>query len=515
MKLKSTSSSIKQSKEELNIFLVFEKPTKTKKLNSAQLISSGFKSGSEEKELATYLKQWADRGIFSGRTDSVHSARLQSGKDVLLVGVGPEDQTNLESFRRAGARAFQYLKSEGYEKAAIDTFSFGKKVEKSEDRIKAFSEGLLLSNYNWDRYKSEKAPGLRLKEVVFYLTRAGEDKAAKEAFKWAEAVAEGTNVTRDFSNDPPSHLTPANWAKECQKLGQKYAGLSVKVLNQAQIKREKMGALLGVNQGSYNEARVVVLTLNPKASGAGKKSSKPVGLVGKGLTFDSGGVSLKPAGSMQDMKHDKTGGATVIGTMVALAKLGVKKKVIAVVGMTDNMPDGNAIVPSTVLKSRSGKTIEVHNTDAEGRLVLADCLDYIQDSKPGVVVDMATLTGAVVIALDNIAAGVMGNDEKSIEALKKASEDTGERVWQLPLYPEFRENMSSDTADICNIGKTRGAGSSKAGCFLQEFIRENQKWVHVDIAGVGWDQSHLPYAPPKGASGAMTRAMTQFVLDYT
>jgi leucyl aminopeptidase len=285
-------------------------------------------------------------------------------------------------------------------------------------------------------------------------------------------------------------------------------GISCKVLDRKALEKEKCGALLGVGQGSANPPYMIVLEYKPKSA------KKTLAFVGKAVTFDSGGISIKPGQGMEEMKHDMSGGANVIAATLLAAKLKVPAHIVCVVPSAENMPDGNAIVPSAILTSRNGKTIEVQNTDAEGRLILADALDYAQDYKPDAIVDVATLTGAVVMALSNIAAGIMGNDNKIVSKWKEAAAETEERYVELPIFPEYADDMKSKIADLKNIGAEKGAGSQKGGAFLREFIRKGNKWLHVDVAGTAWATGKFSYQPTNGGTGHTVRTLVQFARDF-
>jgi leucyl aminopeptidase len=276
------------------------------------------------------------------------------------------------------------------------------------------------------------------------------------------------------------------------------------VLDVKAMQKEKMGGILGVGQGSVNPPCCIVLEYKPK------NAKKTVAFVGKAVTFDTGGISLKPGPGMEDMKHDMSGGADVLAATLLVAKRKIPVHLVCVIPSAENMPDGNAIVPSCILTARSGKTVEVHNTDAEGRLILMDALDYAQDWNPDVVVDVATLTGAVVMALSSVAAGLMGNDDKAIAKWKAAAAETEERYVELPIFPEYHDDMKSKIADLKNIGSDKGAGSQKAGAFLKEFIRKGNKWLHLDVAGTAWTSGKLAYDPSHGASGHTVRTLAQF-----
>jgi leucyl aminopeptidase len=493
VKFAVSTQSVFSSQEDANVIAVFEE--KSGDSTTARLAKE-LKKGPEGEALANELEIISSRGAFTGSAGKIYRTHVLE-EEVVFIGLGKKSGLTMEKLRRTASSLQALSASEKYESIAICLKSFEKALKPSEI-TQAVTEGMILKAYRWGKYKTEEDKSHDISSVHFY---SGNTKSKTETrsfelgAKLGEAFATGTNVSRDFSNEPPNVLTPAHWAKLCQDLGKKY-GFSVKVLDMAAIKKEKMGTLLAVNQGSHNEPRVVVMKLKPKAGGLGRGRGKKVTLVGKGLTFDSGGISLKPSPKMDEMKHDKSGGCTVLGAMVTMAMIGVKNNVTVAIGMTDNMPGSKAAVPSDIFTSRSGLTV-----------------DYVQDENPDVVVDVATLTGAVSISLGEIAAGIMGNDKKAIGAIEKAAEVTSEPVWELPLLKEYVNGYRCYTADFQNIGSP-GAGSQKGAIFLQQFIREKQKWVHVDIAAVAWGQNHIPYAPKKGATGACTRALAQFCMDW-
>lgn len=332
--------------------------------------------------------------------------------------------------------------------------------------------------------------------------------AIERAVFQASAENRALKIARDLSNEPGSHLYPMELARRVQKMAKEY-GVACKILDLPALKKEKMGGIIGVGQGSINPPCLIVLDYKPK-----KKAKKTIALVGKAVTFDSGGISLKPGQGMEEMKHDMSGGADVIAATLLAAELKSPNRVVGIIPSAENMPDGNAIVPSTILNTRSGKTIEVQNTDAEGRLILADAIDYAQDFNPDALIDVATLTGAVILALSNIAAGIMGNDAGLVEKFKKAARETEERYVELPIFPEYEDDIKSKIADIKNIGGEKGAGSQKGGAFLKYFVRKGVKWMHVDIAGTAWSSGKTPYHPRHGASGHTVRTLTQLTMDY-
>jgi leucyl aminopeptidase len=366
-------------------------------------------------------------------------------------------------------------------------------IEGAEQGAWAFDE--LKSGANGN---DKKPPVTALTVVV----DGGEDGEARRALAVGAAIAAGHVLARRLQFLPPNRCTPAFLAETAEELGRTH-GFAVTVLGKAAIEAEGMGALLAVNQGSATEPRFIVV----EYKGAG--DAAPVVLVGKGITFDAGGISIKPAASMEEMKYDMSGAAAVLGALEMVGRLKPKLNVVGVIPSTDNMPGGRAVRPSDVVKAHSGKTIEIVNTDAEGRLILADALSYVKRFKPAAVLDAATLTGTCVIALGHTASAVMGNDDALVEEVRRAGERSGERVWPLPMYDEYRELNKSDIADVKNSGG-RPAGTISAGWFLREFV-EGYPWVHIDVAGTAYSGSDSP-PMAKGPAGVPMRLFAEFVL---
>jgi leucyl aminopeptidase len=461
-------------------------------------------------EYGDFLARLASDDAFHGRKGQLCFVRaLGEAPSVLLVGLGkPADATG-ETFRVAGAHIAKRLESEKQKSAAVDLASFqakGLKAVNFPQLATALAEGLLLSTYRFDHYKSEKA-----KPSLSELTLCSGDKkrlpALQSAVAEATATADAITIARDLSNEPASHLYPMELAARAKKLAKSY-GVSCRVLDQKALEKEKMGGIIGVGQGSPRLPCLIALEYKPK------KFKKTVAFVGKAVTFDTGGISIKPGQGMEEMKHDMSGGANVLAATLLAAKLKLPVRVVCVIPSAENMPDGKAIVPSAILYARNGKTIEVINTDAEGRLILADALDYAQDYKPDAIVDVATLTGAVVMALSTVAAGIMGNDEPTMKKWKAAAAVTEERYVELPIFPEYADDMKSKIADLKNLGNEKGAGSQKGGAFLREFIRKGNKWIHVDVAGTAWASGKLPYDPAHGGSGHTVRTLVQFAKTF-
>ncbi len=458
---------------------------------------------------------------FNGRLSGQQFVRF-GGKapadSVLFVGAGPAAELTEEKARQAGGNAWAKLCAEKVLKVAvqIDTLFEARGLPAGANRIalvRAFAEGLVLNAYKFDKHKSKADNGdgdYFCPTKVTFVTHDKELKAGLDReLSRAMAVAEAVQVTRDWSNEPANTGIPEYYAAEARKLAKQY-GLKVKVLNEAEAAREKMNLFLGVGQGSEREGRVIVLEYAPK----GVKNPKTIALVGKGITFDTGGISIKPSARMEEMKHDMTGAATMMGATILASLWKVPTRIVCVLGFTENMPDGNAIVPSTVIKARNGKTVEIINTDAEGRLILADLLDLAQDYKPDAVVDAATLTGAVSIALGKMCCGVLGNNQILVDAIKKAGDTNGERLWQLPCWDDYFEDMKSDTADMRNSCNDSNGGTIRGAVFLKQFIRKGVPWAHLDIAATATGLTHLSYLPKKGANGTYVRTLAQLAMDF-
>jgi leucyl aminopeptidase len=452
-----------------------------------------------------------------GNTQYIRFAGKGLAENVLFIGMGGAADLTEERVRQAGGHTWAKLLAEKSKIAVIHVSALhearGLKPELATLRIvRAFAEGLALSAYQFIKYKS-KSPARDEYAGPTKIVFATSDKALKAQIEpeleRVRAIARAVRVTRDWSNEPSNHGTPEYFASESRRLAREY-GLKCTVLGEKDAAREKMGLFLGVGFGAEREGKIVVLEYAPK----GVKNPKTVALVGKGVTFDSGGISIKPSMRMEDMKHDMTGAATVMGAALLAAAWEVPNRVVTIMAFTENMPDGAAIQPGNVLTSRSGKTVEIINTDAEGRLVLADVLDYAHDFKPDAIINVATLTGAITVALGKLTCGLFGNDDSLIESIKRASDQNGERIWQMPLFDEYFEDMKSDTADMKNSANDGYGGAIRGAIFLKQFIKKGTQWAHLDIAGTATNQGHLPYYPRRGASGSFVRTLAKFAADY-
>jgi leucyl aminopeptidase len=381
---------------------------------------------------------------------------------------------------------------------------------------RALAEGAVLGGYRFDAYRrnGDDAPG-EVASLALLFERAGDLREARAAAREGTLLAECQNVARELSNEPANALPPAELARRAQRVARE-VGLGCRILGVPEMRRLGMGAILAVGQGSAHPPRVVVLEHRPGRARAARPKHGPDGrkrgpgavcLVGKGITFDSGGLSIKPAQGMDEMKHDMSGAAAVIGALRACALLRIPMHVVGVIGAAENMPSGTAYRPGDIVTSMSGKTIEILNTDAEGRVVLADALHYARSNfRPRAMIDLATLTGACVVALGKWATGLFGNDAKLVELVRRAGEATGEKAWPMPLWEEHRKAVRSEVAQLKNAAG-REAGSSTAAAFLAAFA-EDTPWVHLDIAGTGWTSKAAAYQP-RGATGVGVRLVIE------
>lgn len=421
---------------------------------------------------------------------------------VLLLGVGKREKVSGDALRRAIGKAAPQLAK--HAKVATTLPQAGRN---GQDAVQATVEGLILGSYRFDRYKSGKDGEPLEKPALASVTVLGSARwnarAMKEAISRAEIVSDAACWARDLVNTPALDCTPDYLAKQAQRMA-KEAGLECRVWNEAELKRGGFGGIVGVGQGSANPPRLIELSYRGAAA-----SQAPIALTGKGISFDSGGLSIKPADGMEWMKDDMGGAASILATMKAISRLRPKVNVIAAVPSAENMPSGSAIRPGDVLHHRGGKTSEVLNTDAEGRLVLADALAYLAEKKPRVILDTATLTGACMVALGEQIFGVLGNDRAVIRDVLAAGEATGEHGWELPLWDGYRPLIDSNIADVQNIGKRYG-GAITAGLFLREFVGDTP-WAHLDIAGPAFSDKAGDYWP-KGATGVPVRALVHYVL---
>ena len=459
-------------------------------------------------DLASRLLEVAREDRFQGRAGKRllwHSSDERfAARRYLLLGLGTKDELTLERLRRELGGALLEADRLGAATVAVPLLADPHVPFAPVETARAFAEAALLGTYRFDRYRSEPRPGRRHLRTVVVATGRTPGKAIAAGLAYGERVAAAVNLARDLVNEPPGVLTPERMAEIALAEGKK-AGLEVNVFAPPALRQMGMGGILGVSQGSHREPRMIELRYRPKGT-----PSRRLALLGKGLTFDSGGLSLKTSEGMETMKCDMAGSAAVLATLCALPDLGCTAEVTGLMGMAENMPGGAAIRPGDVLQIMNGKTVEVRNTDAEGRLVLADLLSYASKIDTlDAAVDLATLTGACVVALGPMAAGIMTNDRGLADRILAAASEAGEAMWPLPLYPEYREHLKSDIADMKNTG-IRWGGAITAALFLQEFVRPGLSWAHLDIAGPAFGEKDYSYLS-KGGSGYGVRTLLRWL----
>jgi leucyl aminopeptidase len=431
----------------------------------------------------------------------LHAPAGLKAERLLLVGVGEKKALKLATLRKASATAVKALNAAGVTDALNCLTELAPTGTSSESTTRAVVETSEHAAYRFNRMKSKgNEAKATLKRMRLRVATRNQLTPARRGLATGRAIANGVSLARNLGNLPANVCTPKYLASEARKLARQYASLKVKVLTETDIKRLGMGDFWGVARGSSEPPRLIVF----EYSGAAK-SRQPVALVGKGVTFDAGGISLKPAAKMDEMKYDMCGAASVFGTIRAACEMQLPVNLVGVTPATENMPDGNAVKPGDVLKSLSGQTVEVLNTDAEGRLILSDSLTWVARYKPSVVVDMATLTGACVIALGHHASGLMSADDKLADDLLAAGERAGDRAWRLPLWDDYQSELESNFADFANVGGREG-GAITAGCFLSRFTGD-YRWAHLDIAGTAWETG-----AKKGATGRPVGLLAEWLM---
>ncbi len=485
----SNPNSLESLKSSVAVFILTEEEAKNSHLKAVKFAKENFD--------------------FSGKA-GMHLV-AQDDKVVVVAGVGSEQKLTTSIIQKLGAKIVAFLNGAKIKDA---TLFFGFDVDEN-GQIKAKNNevinhcqlafGALLQSYRFNKYFVKRKKDKEMK-VASISVATGDLAKAKDEFNELEILAQNIFFVRDLVSEPANILNPESYADICKALDKK-DGLSVEVLGEKEMQELGMNSLLGVGQGSEKESKLVVFKYNGL-----NESEAPIAFVGKGVTFDTGGISIKPANNMEDMKTDMAGSAVVVGLMRNLAQRKAKVNAIGVIGLVENMPSGTAQRPSDVVVSMSGQTIEIINTDAEGRLVLADALHYANSKfKPKFIIDLATLTGAIVIALADVHAGLFCNDDELAAQLDKAGKSAGETVWRMPIGEEYDEMINSDIADMRNTGSGRGAGSTTAAQFLKRFIGDT-KWAHLDIAGVAWKGKGDPLAV-KGATGYGLRLLNQLVKE--
>jgi len=464
--------------------------TLTKKISHDLIIVPVFANEKIASTLKALDKTWLVPTIVDsdfknklGKTQTIYLA----DKRLVILGLGEKQKFSLPNWRIAINQALGHLTNINAKEASLVLPTV---TIKPEILLEMTGFSAIFSSYSFNTYKKDKKPQqLTSLEIVFRL----KSKKLDQALEFGKIIGEAANQSRELANHPGNHVTPKHLAKHAQDLAEQYK-FSCKILEPKEIEKEKMGLLMGVAQGSDEPARLIVLEYLPAGKQAAFKKKPPIALIGKGLTFDSGGISIKPSERMEEMKYDMCGGADVLGIFEAVARLKLPVHLVGVIPSTENLISGKAIKPGDILISKSGVSVEVVNTDAEGRMILADAIDYVQEHfDPKLIIDYATLTGAVLYALGDEYTGYFSNTKKYDKAFAQASVKTGEKFWSLPMPEEYKEHVKSQVADIRNVGERGLAGATSGALFLEKFV-DKTDWIHLDIAGTAWTMKPKPYA---------------------
>jgi leucyl aminopeptidase len=460
-----------------------------------------------DKALDGDISQLVSLGEIKGKLSEItiiHSLGKLPAARVVVAGLGKQQALSQDKVRGVVAETCRFLRQKGIDSIATVAQGAGIAGISLESAIQAVTEGALLGIYSFRRHITKEAEYGEIKELTIVEPDEAKLPLLEQALYEGRVVAEATNLARDMVNEPANYMTPSHMAETAATLSEAY-GLEINILEREQMQELGMGALLGVAQGSRQPPKLIVLHYK-----GGDSTEISVALVGKGVTFDSGGISIKPSEGMGEMKGDMAGGAAVMAAISAIAQLRPKINVAAIIPATENLPDGNAIKPGDILTAMNGKTIEIISTDAEGRLILADALSYTKKLDAKHMVDVATLTGACRVALGDICSGAFGNNQELVDKVIVAGAEAGEPIWQMPMYEEYKEQNKSDVADIKNVGG-RYAGAITAAQFLAEFVGDIP-WVHLDIAGTSMSQKERAYLV-KGATGVPVRTLVNLVLS--
>lgn len=459
--------------------------------------------GEIDRSMQGKLAQLGSSGEINGRPlelSLIHFPEGLGAQRLLLVGAGKREKFGAADLRKIAGTALRHLKSRGVKNLTFLT----REGFAGPDAAQAAAEGLIVADFESDKYKSEKKNGKEIQSVGLAGFDAGQGAELAAAVDRARVIAESMNFARDLINEPSNRLTPRILAAKAEVMA-KETGLGIEILDERKIAELKMGALIGVAQGSIEPPRVIVVRYTPENA---KPGAPVLGLVGKAVTFDTGGISIKPANNMEKMKYDMGGGATMLGAMRALAYLKPPIPVIAVIPSTENMPGGRAQKPGDVQVSMSGKTIEVINTDAEGRLILADAITYAKKIGVTHIIDAATLTGAIEVALANVHVGAFGTPREYLDQFLESTRAAGEKMWPMPIDDEYQEMIKSNIADIKNVGSGKGGGAITGAWFIKEFAGDTP-WIHLDIASTCWVDEGRPWLA-KGPTGIAIRSIVDF-----
>ncbi|AKE52455.1 leucyl aminopeptidase [Kangiella geojedonensis] len=452
-----------------------------------------------------YINSIVKRGDMEGKfgqTLLLHSVPGTSCDRVLLVGCGKEREFDAIKYKKICGKVIKLLNETGATDAINSLPLLNVKGQELYSKVRFAVEAANDSLYVFDQLKSEKPETRRpLRKMTLFIESRGDLPEGEKAIKHATSITAGQSLTRDLANLPGNICNPTYLANKAEELAKEYSSITTNILDESELKEMGAGAFVSVSQGSDEPGKLICMEYN-----GGTKGDKPLVFVGKGITFDTGGISLKPGAKMDEMKFDMGGAASVFGLIKSVAEMGLPINVIGVVAAAENMPSGNASRPGDVVTSLSGQTIEILNTDAEGRLVLCDALTYIDKYDPEIVIDVATLTGAVIVALGHEASGVMSNNNALANEIETASEMATDRVWRLPIWDEYHEQLKSNVADFTNLGGMP-AGSITAGCFLAKFTKK-YRWAHIDIAGTAWKSG-----AEKGATGRPVPLLSQIVIN--
>ncbi len=440
------------------------------------------------------------------QTSLLHTQGRISIRRILLVGLGKREEFNLEAVRTASGKTARFTRDLGVTSYATTILGDAEKIRLSSI-VENLVAGCELALYQFRRYKTEdKESPKKIDKITIFAESPDSVDEVRKSILTAQIIDRGVSLARDISNIPSSDATPAHIAEEAKKIARENR-MKCTVLETKDMEKQGMGGILNVARGSLQPPKLVILEHN------GGGEDRPIVLLGKGITFDSGGISIKPSEKMEEMKHDKSGAATVIAAMQTAAQLQLPLNIVGITPLTENLPSGSAYKPGDILKIYNGKTVEVISTDAEGRLIMADALAYASKYKPQATIDLATLTGACITALGGVATGLLGNDDDLKRKITSAGETTGERVWELPLWDDYKEQLKSEVADMKNVGG-RPAGAITAASFLSNFV--DYPWAHLDIAGTAWTQNGSPEKPyiPKGATGVGVRLIIEVLRGW-
>jgi len=455
------------------------------------------------------IQSMIDRDLFYGKDNEILFVPFPNASfaGALLVGLGLQDKITPEKIRRTSAQIISHAKANKISHLVCDW------EQLSVDNMTPFIEGILLSQYTFDQYKNLDKKGdnkpTEINTITFIVSPNKDISALHNQCSQAVLICNAVTMARSLTCSPANELTPQSFADIARNIC-KDTQIKVRLLNKIEMEKEGLNCILSVGKGSKNEPLLLVLEYQPQPN-----PEKPLAIIGKGVTFDTGGICLKPREDMHEMRYDMSGAAVVLGTIYALNELKSDVSVVGIIPLVENMPGGSALLPGDIIKTYSGKTVEVLNTDAEGRLILADAISYAQKNySPQKIVDIATLTGGCIIALGHFSAGLLSNDEELIQELTQAGERTGERLWTFPLWEDYDKLIQSDFADIANIGPRSEASTIIGAVFLKQFVENSTPWAHIDIAGTAWGVKHIPYWDSKYPTGFGVRLLTYWLLKH-